>query len=324
MILFEHNIQDIFILLGNDCNFKCKYCFVRTYKPQKSKQYNKKIIDFIKQTADNQETLTVSFFGGEPLLYFDIIKSIIFDLKSCTNIKYRICTNGSLIDKECLDFINTNDISISLSWDGRNSELSRGVDVMKTNRDNLLTIDKLSLLVMINKYTNLNNVLDDIEDLERIRGFDINVIISNIRNVNNVSDEIFDFDISKIITDNSIYRTKNKFTEDLNKRLMYYEENRDTILINGYSVLSIDLIGNLYIHKRTHDKPIGNIETSLYSDYMMNWNYFDKLYKDYYYKKCYCCNVKALCNKESRNIYTSFVDKSFCKKQKLLYTPFIK
>ena len=84
----------------------------------------KNAIDFllIGKSCDNKDLL-LTFFGGEPLLEFRLIKRIVeygneISAKSDKRIKYQIITNGSLLTKEVLEFLNKNRIFVQINIDG--------------------------------------------------------------------------------------------------------------------------------------------------------------------------------------------------------------
>ena len=71
--------MDIIAVLNLDCNFACKYCFEGDMKGRlyMSDQTGARLIDFIKERfTEDMDTLLVDFYGGEPLLSLDLIKSI--------------------------------------------------------------------------------------------------------------------------------------------------------------------------------------------------------------------------------------------------------
>lgn len=104
--------KTIVIRLGNSCNLKCFGCHCCNI----NFKYNPDIINYIK----NNQVVNVFFSGGEPLLYFDIIKLIIQELKS--TVSYKLVTNATLLTEEMVDFFNDNNVKVIVSYNGENSK----------------------------------------------------------------------------------------------------------------------------------------------------------------------------------------------------------
>ena len=109
------------------CNFRCKYCY-ETKNPRNLDIDNiKSILDYeVKSNLNKKEDERISsitFFGGEPLLVLDKIEDTISYCKELTNRSghkfiYVLNTNGSLINKESIEFIKNNNITVCYSIDG--------------------------------------------------------------------------------------------------------------------------------------------------------------------------------------------------------------
>lgn len=114
--------MEISLWVTNGCNMNCKYCYVDGKKGERFlKQQNvDELIMFITNNRKSDEDIFVSFFGGEPLLAFDIIKAAVLKMNKTfpNKIKYGITTNGLLLNKEIIDFFADNAFAVSLSWDG--------------------------------------------------------------------------------------------------------------------------------------------------------------------------------------------------------------
>lgn len=119
------SINLMYLLSTDDCNFRCKYCFIEECMPKEHKfsymdvETMKKAIDFFaSQNATNigTEGRRILLYGGEPLLNPKItIQSVEY-----TNSRWPIhlITNGSLITKEIAKFLADNDVFVSVSLDG--------------------------------------------------------------------------------------------------------------------------------------------------------------------------------------------------------------
>lgn len=110
--------------LTHNCNLSCEYCYSgRKFGDNMSFDTAQKIVDFaVKITPPNQR-INFGFFGGEPLLCFNLIQKIIEYIrekeKETKNpISLNIATNGTLLDKTILEFIEKEKINLCLSIDG--------------------------------------------------------------------------------------------------------------------------------------------------------------------------------------------------------------
>jgi uncharacterized protein len=112
-----------YIFLTDSCNFRCKYCFVEN-KEVENKKIDKeladKIIEVIKNNSNGVKNYKISFYGGEPLLNFEVLKYITEKLHSISKEKYKfgIVTNGSLITDEIAEFFKKYNFGVGISLDG--------------------------------------------------------------------------------------------------------------------------------------------------------------------------------------------------------------
>ena len=115
--------------IAHDCQLRCKYCFASTGDFGKGRKLmsletGKHAIDFLLENSGDRPNLELDFFGGEPLMNFQVVKQIVEYARSREkefNKKFRftITTNGLLLDDEKIDFINKEMSNVVLSIDGR-------------------------------------------------------------------------------------------------------------------------------------------------------------------------------------------------------------
>ncbi len=127
--------RQLILNVTNECNFRCKYCcysdqyqFTRGYDNKKmTSDVAEKAIDlyfsYLSETRKSNPLLEpfIGFYGGEPLLNFDIIKHVVEYIKSHHGqykIGYNITTNGYLLNHHISDFLVENNFSILVSIDG--------------------------------------------------------------------------------------------------------------------------------------------------------------------------------------------------------------
>ena len=108
-----------------ECNLCCKYCYSERpgVSPVMSEKTAHKAVDFITQFADGKQ-FCISFYGGEPLLNFPVIKSTIeyasqkIEKKGLPDITYNITTNGTLLTDDVITFLAQYKTNIEISIDG--------------------------------------------------------------------------------------------------------------------------------------------------------------------------------------------------------------
>ncbi len=122
-------IKAMCLNVAHDCNLRCEYCFAakgdfgqgRMLMPF---EVGKKAIDFLIENSENRHNLEVDFFGGEPLMNFDVVKQIVNYARSIENkfnkkFRFTITTNGLLLTDDKIEYINKEMSNVVLSLDGR-------------------------------------------------------------------------------------------------------------------------------------------------------------------------------------------------------------
>ncbi len=122
-------IKAMCLNVAHDCNLRCEYCFASKGDFGKGRilmslETGKKAIDFLIKNSGNRHNLELDFFGGEPLMNFDVVKKIVeyarsIEKKYNKNFRFTITTNGLLLTDEIIDFINSEMSNVVLSLDGR-------------------------------------------------------------------------------------------------------------------------------------------------------------------------------------------------------------
>ena len=122
-------VKALCLHIAHDCNLACKYCFAQEgeYHGRRalmSFEVGKKALDFLVANSGNRVNLEVDFFGGEPLMNWQVVKDLVAygrSLEKPHNKKFRftLTTNGVLLNDEILDFVNKEMGNIVLSIDGR-------------------------------------------------------------------------------------------------------------------------------------------------------------------------------------------------------------
>lgn len=119
-LIYPPAISNAYIVVTENCNFNCKYCFISErvsvsgVNKTMTKDVAKASVELLQKTYERQQheyDKTITFYGGEPLLNFDVIKYFMQEIEHLklyaywpSDVKYAIITNGSLLTKEYIDF----------------------------------------------------------------------------------------------------------------------------------------------------------------------------------------------------------------------------
>ena len=122
-------IKALCIHIAHSCNLNCAYCFASQGKYQgeralMSLEVGKRALDFLIENSGKRHNLEVDFFGGEPLMNFDVVKEMVAYARSREketgkNFRFTLTTNGMLIDDDVIEFANKEMSNVVLSLDGR-------------------------------------------------------------------------------------------------------------------------------------------------------------------------------------------------------------
>ena len=127
--LSSDRIKAMCLHIAHDCNLRCKYCFAGKgafggNRALMSFEVGKKALDFLVKNSRDAKTLEVDFFGGEPLVNFDVVKMLVAyvrKLEKETGKEFRLTltTNGYDMDEATMDFLNREMYNVVISLDGR-------------------------------------------------------------------------------------------------------------------------------------------------------------------------------------------------------------
>ncbi len=122
-------IKALCIHIAHTCNLNCSYCFASQGKyhgdrAMMSFEVGKRALDFLVENSGTRRNLEVDFFGGEPLMNFDVVKQMVEYARSIEkekgkNFRFTLTTNGLLIDDDVIEFANKEMSNVVLSLDGR-------------------------------------------------------------------------------------------------------------------------------------------------------------------------------------------------------------
>jgi uncharacterized protein len=178
-------VKALCLHIAHDCNLACKYCFAEEgeYKGGRalmSLEVGKRALDFLIENSGNRRNLEVDFFGGEPLMNFDVVKELVRygreqEKLHNKNFRFTLTTNGILLNDEVMEFVNSEISNVVLSIDGRKEVNDR----MRPSRNGKgsydLILPKYLKLAESRKQTNYyvrgtftHNNLDFAEDVKHL------------------------------------------------------------------------------------------------------------------------------------------------------------
>ena len=122
-------VKALCIHIAHSCNLNCAYCFASQgkYSGERalmSYEVGKRALDFLIENSGKRHNLEVDFFGGEPLMNFDVVKQLVAyarqrEKETGKRFRFTLTTNGMLIDDDVIDFANREMSNVVLSLDGR-------------------------------------------------------------------------------------------------------------------------------------------------------------------------------------------------------------
>lgn len=125
----EPLLKALCLHVSHDCNLRCKYCFAGTGpfgggREHMSFEVGKAAIDRLLRESGTRRQLEIDFFGGEPLLNFDVVRQLVAYGRDAgprfnKDIHFTLTTNGVALDGPARDFLNREQIAMVLSLDGR-------------------------------------------------------------------------------------------------------------------------------------------------------------------------------------------------------------
>ena len=122
-------VKALCLHIAHTCNLNCAYCFASQGKYHgeravMSYEVGKRALDFLIENSGTRRNLEVDFFGGEPLMNFQVVKDLVAYARSIEkekgkNFRFTLTTNGILVDDEVIEWANRECSNVVLSLDGR-------------------------------------------------------------------------------------------------------------------------------------------------------------------------------------------------------------
>ncbi len=125
----ETVVKALCLHIAHDCNLACRYCFAEEgeyhgRRAMMSLEVGKKALDFLIANSGKRRNLEVDFFGGEPLMNWQVVKDLVAYGREQEKIhdkhfRFTLTTNGVLLNEEIMEFVNKEMGNVVLSIDGR-------------------------------------------------------------------------------------------------------------------------------------------------------------------------------------------------------------
>lgn len=305
----EIQIDSLKLIIANSCNMNCRYCYASggNYGRENdlmSKDIATSVIEFVK----GNNIKNICFFGGEPLLGFDIIKYICDSLKD--SVSYLIQTNGTILNEEIIKTFKKYNFDVTVSIDGyknindMNRVLLNGngsYDIISENIDKMLERG-INISVLEATVTDNTKDIDSFSNIEKFLKNRFNV--SQIQIGKDVRfPEIYDDRGEDIKSIENIYK---ELKENKIKDFGVYKDPIDHIISQKYESyfcgagseqITIDSNGDIYICPMFIDKNNSNkTKFNIKRDNVINLKEYIKKYKKSDIKKCEKCIAKFNCS----------------------------
>lgn len=276
------NIKIVYLVLGHDCNFSCKYCIqndeFRTQKTKKTTVVSDKVFKYLEELASlklpEDKKIRIFFWGGEPLLYFDAIKDVV--LKTKDKFEYGTISNGALLTQEIVDFFNEHKMFLTVSNDGPNT--------VNTRKINILENKNFCHLFKQIKYRGVSSVISAYnQDFQALSKYikekvgDVNINFDLLMPSESLPQDAFNFNWEKLM--DSLILMANNVTEDILLGEKTSESKFFSRIINKinkgtknpkgfigrfceelHTCVSIDINGNILLCHNSSEK-MGDTET---------------------------------------------------------------
>ena len=316
-------ITNAVLQIANDCNLNCIYCYGDGGSYGRERELMtmdtaKKAIDLMVANSEGINELTVIFFGGEPLINFDVVKGTLEYCKSIEEscgktFRYSMTTNGTIMNDEIYDFIKDNKVSVMISIDGGKElqnkhrcycdgkgsfeDIQKNIERFKEARGGFLTAratvcstdirfkkirDDLLALGFTNAVTSM---VDTAEDSPLFIGGDYTQRVLE-------QYEILAEDFIEAVINNK-KQLNNIFSEKLNR--LYFKKLKIRSCNAGYGGIAIGTDGNIYPCHRFMGMPeyiIGNLEEGI--DEVARGGYREATI--YTKEECKTCWARYLCS----------------------------
>ncbi len=251
---YNPSIRALCVHPAHDCNLRCDYCFASAGSYNQgishmSIETGRRCVDFLIEQSGGNKHLEIDFFGGEPLMNFEVVRDMVNYAKEKgrehdKEFGFTITTNATLLDDDSIKFINDNMYNVVLSLDGRK-------EVNDRFRHNIANAGSYDVIVK-----NIRKLIDGRKGREYyIRGTYTRNNLDFTEDVKSIADLGYkEISLEPVISDDENYAIRKKDLPrifDEYERLLHFciKRERDGERINFYH-FNIDLNGGPCVLKR--------------------------------------------------------------------------
>ena len=186
-IMYSRALRSITLQITQNCNLRCAYCPYTENNGDDRLHSNKKMtrqtaysaINYLQEHSIDSEVLVVGFYGGEPLLEFDLIKEVVEYTEKRfigKQVIFSITTNATLLDEKKLSFFNKHNVMLMVSLDGPQKVNDKNRVFSSNNRGSFqIVMEKLNLIAekypYLKKKTTINMVVDPSQNYDEYLNF---------------------------------------------------------------------------------------------------------------------------------------------------------
>lgn len=331
----KRRITDLTLNIVNNCNLRCRYCWneAGAYGSQSQKDTKmafgvaKDAIDLLMKESGGTKDLVVDFYGGEPLINFDLIKEVIEYCRAVKdrkkiNFRFLLATNGTLLDRQKGMYLIKNGVDVAVSLDGPRKvqdaqrPFSGGKGSFDRVKKNLYSLGSAHRRRLVGRATFTPYSKDTVKTFQFLRsfGFDrIEVCESEkagyglqeknkfffcgkkgVEQLKGIYDALARFYAQEIIDGKLNYENTyfNRFFKQLSR--LYHIQSIVGTCSAGFSLMAVDMEGSIYPCTAFVGIPqfaIGNVKTGI-SDRLLEGFLSAKISSS---TSCGKCWARSLC-----------------------------
>ncbi|MDP4094287.1 MAG: radical SAM protein [Bacillota bacterium] len=263
-----YTIKHMYFLPTNFCNFRCKYCFIeddgRPIHPVKmTEEIAKKGIDIFAKLTENSNEISMTFYGGEPLLNAEIVyftmryvRTLEKEGKFKQPVRMALITNGSLVDEKTIEVIHEVGANISISIDGPEHfhNLSRidteGMKTFDTVTDAFNRLVDAGIRPGVSCTLNESNIdcIDEITtfiiDQLKPNGMGFNILLPRVHHSTHLKNYSYEFAAGQLIKAFTKLRENGIYEDRMMRRIRPYISGgfhlKDCMGVGGQIVITPD------------------------------------------------------------------------------------
>ena len=334
MDMSEIDVNRINLMMGLRCNFHCRHCIqTDALELDDETRIKQSVFDYIHHLINirpkSMGKISLYFWGGEPLMYMNIIKRVVNEFNDA--LSYKVITNGSLLTDELVNYFNKFKFTVALSNDGKNTEKVRRINVLENPKIVSLfkKIDNREIDAVVSAHN--QNFYGLWEYLENKLGKDVRVSTEPLLYTWDMPRDLYDFDYEayKEQMDKIVDTAFNKLLKREYSR-EYTVVERDVKKIIGimegkkskykyacrqmHDFINIDLNGNMYT---CHN--CGDIVGIAGDDWETMINKYDEIVSARDFSDCKKCPWLSICQYGCPNAKPSKGKKATCKIRAINY-----